>query len=74
MVVNPEDRFSQDVAHLMFSQETETGLYVCLNTFLGFGKRHVEKYFRKTGNGVFLHIHRTRKEVGWKNEIGQKYF
>ena len=45
-------------------QETETGLYVCLNTFLGFGKRYVEKYFRKTGNGVFLHIRRTRKEVG----------
>ena len=44
-------------------QESETGLYVCLNTFLGFGKKHVERYFKKTGNGVFLHIRRIRKEV-----------
>ena len=46
-------------------QETETGLYVCLNTFLGFGKKHVEPYFRKTGNGVFLHLRRIRKEVSY---------
>ncbi|XP_053379534.1 ubiquitin carboxyl-terminal hydrolase 5-like [Mercenaria mercenaria] len=43
--------------------ESETGLYVCMNTFLGFGKKHVERHFKKTGNGVFLHLRRTRREV-----------
>ena len=44
-------------------QETETGLYVSLCTFLGFGKDYVEGYFKKTGNAVFLHIQRQKTEV-----------
>ena len=44
-------------------QESETGLYVCMNTFRGFGKEHVERHFRKTGNAVFLHMRRIVKEV-----------
>lgn len=36
-------------------QETETGLYVCLNTFLGIGKEFLPLHHRKTGNCVFLH-------------------
>ncbi|KAK7487678.1 hypothetical protein BaRGS_00021097 [Batillaria attramentaria] len=44
-------------------QESETGLYVCMNSFLGLGKRFVEPYSAKTGNAVFLHIRRFRKEV-----------
>ncbi|KAF6209165.1 hypothetical protein GE061_014910 [Apolygus lucorum] len=39
-----------------------TGLYVCLNTFLGFGRDHVERHHRKTGNAVFLHLKRDRIE------------
>ena len=34
-----------------------------MSTFLGLGKRFVEPYYAKTGNGVFLHIRRWRKEV-----------
>ena len=48
---------------LLFLQESENGLYVCMNTFLGLGRKHVEWYHRKTGNAVFLNIKRTRKEV-----------
>lgn len=44
-------------------QETETGLYVCMSTFLGLGKKYVEWFYNKTGNAVFLHIRRIRKEV-----------
>lgn len=41
--------------------ETPTGLYVCLQTFLGFGEAYVCEYAAKTGNDVFLHIKRERK-------------
>lgn len=44
-------------------QETETGLYVCMSTFLGLGKKYVEWFYNKTGNAVFLHIRRIRIEV-----------
>ncbi|KAH8408555.1 hypothetical protein KR215_007391 [Drosophila sulfurigaster] len=41
--------------------ETPTGLYVCLQSFLGFGESFVCEYAAKTGNNVFLHIRRERK-------------
>ncbi|XP_068142041.1 ubiquitin carboxyl-terminal hydrolase 5 [Drosophila tropicalis] len=40
--------------------ETPTGLYVCLNSFLGFGEAYVRQYATKTGNCVFLHIKREK--------------
>jgi len=43
--------------------ESESGLYVCLNTFLGWSREHVEKYSQRTGNCVFLHIKRIKKEL-----------
>lgn len=45
------------------TQETPTGLYVSLTSFLGFGAEYVEGYFRKTGNAVFLHIFREEIEI-----------
>lgn len=47
--------------HLL--QESDTGLYVSLVSFLGFGRNYVEQYFQKTGNNVFLHIKRDKKPV-----------
>jgi len=44
-------------------QETETGLYVCLSTFWGLGREHVEKYARRMGNNIFLHIRRIKHKV-----------
>ncbi|XP_052286427.1 ubiquitin carboxyl-terminal hydrolase 5-like isoform X2 [Dreissena polymorpha] len=55
--------YKDECAFSFDNPESETGLYVCMNTFLGFGKKHVERYFKKTGNRVFLHLKRTRKEV-----------
>lgn len=46
-------------------QESETGLYVSLTSFLGFGRNYVEQYFQKTGNAVFLHIFREKIPVSF---------
>ncbi|XP_050025600.1 ubiquitin carboxyl-terminal hydrolase 5 [Dermacentor andersoni] len=43
--------------------ESEGGLYVCLNTFLGFSKKFVERRYAKTGNAVYLHLKTVKKEV-----------
>ena len=42
-------------------QKSEHGLYVCLNSFLGFGKNYVEKYAAKTGRQLFLHMKQVKK-------------
>ncbi|XP_039343783.1 ubiquitin carboxyl-terminal hydrolase 13 isoform X2 [Mauremys reevesii] len=38
--------------------DSEGGLYVCMNTFLGFGREHVERHYRKTGQCVYMHLKR----------------
>ncbi|KFP30031.1 Ubiquitin carboxyl-terminal hydrolase 13, partial [Colius striatus] len=38
--------------------DSEGGLYVCMNTFLGFGREHMERHYRKTGQCVYLHLKR----------------
>ncbi|XP_036377320.1 ubiquitin carboxyl-terminal hydrolase 13 isoform X4 [Megalops cyprinoides] len=43
-------------------KESDGGLYVCMNTFLGFGREHVERHYRKTGQSVYMHLKRTVKE------------
>jgi ubiquitin carboxyl-terminal hydrolase 5/13 len=47
----------------LFLQLSETGLYVCMQSFLGFGRKYVEKYSLKTGNKIFLHLKRTKRLV-----------
>uniref|UniRef100_A0A8B9MMI1 Ubiquitin carboxyl-terminal hydrolase n=1 Tax=Accipiter nisus TaxID=211598 RepID=A0A8B9MMI1_9AVES len=51
-VYKTECAFSYD------SPESEGGLYVCMNTFLGFGREHIERHYRKTGQCVYLHLKR----------------
>ncbi|CAH2247759.1 ubiquitin carboxyl-terminal hydrolase 13 [Pelobates cultripes] len=44
-----------------FSYESplsDGGLYVCMSTFLGFGREHVERHYRKTGQCVYMHLKR----------------
>ncbi|TVK90633.1 Ubiquitin carboxyl-terminal hydrolase 13 [Bagarius yarrelli] len=43
-------------------RESEGGLYVCMNTFLAFGREHVERHYRKTGQCVYMHLKRHVKE------------
>lgn len=37
-------------------QESATGLYVCLNTFVGVGHDYLNNFISKTGSKVFLHL------------------
>ncbi|XP_055713193.1 ubiquitin carboxyl-terminal hydrolase 5 [Phlebotomus papatasi] len=55
--------FKDECVYSFDTPETETGLYVCLNTFLGFGKDYVLGYYEKTKNAVFLHIRRLKTEI-----------
>lgn len=36
---------------------------MCMNTFLGFGREHIERHYRKTGQCVYLHLKRHMIEV-----------
>lgn len=51
-------------------QEGEGGLYVSLNSLLGFSKQFVELNYRKTGDRLYLHIKKTAKPkvcISFKN-------
>lgn len=44
-----------------------------MNTFLAFGREHVERHFRKTGQSVYMHLKRHVREVRytlWGNLVG----
>ena len=43
-------------------QESEDGLYICMERFLGFGRSHVMAYHQRTENNVFLHVKRRKVE------------
>jgi len=63
--------FKDECLYSFDSPESKTGLYVCLNRFIGVGDRFLEKYSKRTDNRVFLHIKRTKKEVEDK-EVPEK--
>uniref|UniRef100_A0A671T9R5 Ubiquitin carboxyl-terminal hydrolase n=1 Tax=Sinocyclocheilus anshuiensis TaxID=1608454 RepID=A0A671T9R5_9TELE len=54
--------FKSECAFSYDSPESEGGLYVCMNSFLGFGREHVERHYRKTGQSVYMHLKRHVKE------------
>ncbi|GAA6102539.1 ubiquitin carboxyl-terminal hydrolase 13 isoform X1 [Tachysurus ichikawai] len=54
--------FKSECAFSFDSPESEGGLYVCMNTFLGFGREHVERHYRKTGQSVYMHLKRNVKQ------------
>ncbi|KAI1885774.1 hypothetical protein AGOR_G00207260 [Albula goreensis] len=61
-VPRPGDRVHKDECAFSFSSpESEGGLYVCMNTFLGFGSQYVDRHYNRTGQRAYLHITRTRK-------------
>ncbi|XP_063291263.1 ubiquitin carboxyl-terminal hydrolase 5 isoform X1 [Pelobates fuscus] len=56
------DRVHKDECAFSFhTPESDCGLYICMNTFLGFGRPFVERYFNKTGQRAFLHFKRIPK-------------
>ncbi|XP_028280205.1 ubiquitin carboxyl-terminal hydrolase 5-like isoform X2 [Parambassis ranga] len=61
-VPKPGDRVHKDECALSFaSPESEGGLYVCMNSFLGFGSQYVDRHYARSGQRAYLHITRTRK-------------
>ncbi|KAG9355774.1 hypothetical protein JZ751_000615 [Albula glossodonta] len=61
-VPRPGDRVHKDECAFSFANpEAEGGIYVCMNSFMGFGTQYVERHHTKTGQRAFLHIKRTRK-------------
>ncbi|CAG5125346.1 unnamed protein product [Candidula unifasciata] len=58
-----EKVYKDECAFSFDNPESPDGLYICMNTFLGLGKRYLQQYFEKTGHGVFLNIRRLRKEI-----------
>ncbi|KAM9723541.1 ubiquitin carboxyl-terminal hydrolase 5 isoform 1-T1 [Menidia menidia] len=61
-VPKPGDRVHKDECALSFSSpESEGGLYVCMNSFLGFGGQYVDRHHARSGQRAYLQITRIRK-------------
>ncbi|ESO12425.1 hypothetical protein HELRODRAFT_105332 [Helobdella robusta] len=62
-IPDERDRIHKDECCLSFDNaESENGLYICMNKFLAFGKRHLETYSKRTNSMVFLNVKRLVKE------------
>eukprot|EP00123_Amoebidium_parasiticum_P018329 comp24172_c0_seq1/m.44156 comp24172_c0_seq1/g.44156 ORF comp24172_c0_seq1/g.44156 comp24172_c0_seq1/m.44156 type:complete len:877 (-) comp24172_c0_seq1:625-3255(-) len=60
-VPTPGDRIYRDECLFTFdTPETEGGLYVCLQTFRGMGRRVLNEYHATTGQTIFLNIRRKK--------------
>uniref|UniRef100_A0A3Q3RDY6 Ubiquitin carboxyl-terminal hydrolase n=1 Tax=Monopterus albus TaxID=43700 RepID=A0A3Q3RDY6_MONAL len=70
-VPKPGDRVHKDECALSFaSPESEGGLYVCMNSFLGFGSKYVDRHHARSGQRAYLHITRTLKAKEDDNNSG----
>lgn len=54
--------YKDECAYSFTSPESEDGLYVSLQSFLGFSKQHALDYAAKTGHKVVLYIDFTLDE------------
>ncbi|XP_050684995.1 ubiquitin carboxyl-terminal hydrolase 5 isoform X1 [Leptidea sinapis] len=62
--------YKDECVYSFDNPESETGLYVSLTSFLGFGRNYVEQYYQKTGNAVFLHIAREKQPIPEQEQTG----
>lgn len=64
-VPGPNDNVYKDECLYSFDNpESETGLYICMSSFRGVGKNHLDRHCRANpGRNVFLHILRRRIPV-----------
>lgn len=63
-VATADDKIYKDECVYSFdSPDSETGLYVCMKSFLGLGRNHVERHHRKTRNCIYLHLKRIKREI-----------
>ncbi|KAM3965206.1 ubiquitin specific protease 5 [Aphomia sociella] len=62
--------YKDECVYSFDNPESETGLYVSLVSFLGFGRNYVEQYFQKTDNAVFLHIQTEKTPIPEPEQTG----
>ncbi|XP_032667917.1 ubiquitin carboxyl-terminal hydrolase 5 [Odontomachus brunneus] len=63
-IPRPGDKIYKDECVYSFdTPDTPTGLYISLTTFIGLSQDHVLRYHQQTGNPIFLHIKRIKKEI-----------
>ncbi|XP_064461115.1 ubiquitin carboxyl-terminal hydrolase 5-like [Ornithodoros turicata] len=67
--LNGEKIYKDECVFSFDTPESEGGLYVCLNSFLGFGRKHVERHYARTGNAVFLHLKTIKKKIEVTEEV-----
>jgi len=61
-IPGPHDKVYKDECFYSFDNpKSENGIYVCLQSFLGFGKKYVEQYAAKTDRHLFLHMKQIKK-------------
>ncbi|XP_072040059.1 ubiquitin carboxyl-terminal hydrolase 5-like isoform X2 [Amphiura filiformis] len=67
-----EKVFKDECAFSFDNPESDTGLYVCMKTFVGFGRQHVMQYHQKTGNMVYLHLKTIKSKKPKKEDVEAK--
>lgn len=68
-VARPANKvYKDECAYSFDTAETDTGLFVCLKTFIGVGKIHLPVHFAKTQSHLYLHVRTTRVHVPKKAE------
>ncbi|XP_030842725.1 ubiquitin carboxyl-terminal hydrolase 5 [Strongylocentrotus purpuratus] len=64
--------YKDECAYCFDNPESETGLFVCMNTFLGFGKDYVRRHYERTKNPVYLHLKTIKKKKPKTEEEKEK--
>ncbi|XP_075977688.1 ubiquitin specific protease 5 [Anticarsia gemmatalis] len=62
--------YKDECVYSFDNPESDSGLYISLVSFLGFGRNYVEQYFQKTGNAVFLHIKKEKIPIQEPEKTG----
>ncbi|KFB47436.1 AGAP012248-PA-like protein [Anopheles sinensis] len=55
--------YKEECVYSFDNPESDTGLYVSLASFLGFGEEHYRQYAERSGNRVFVHLKRDKIEI-----------
>ena len=59
-----EDKvFKDECLYSMDTPESPTGLYICLDRWVGVGERFLHRYMKRSGKRIFLHIKRILKKT-----------
>jgi ubiquitin carboxyl-terminal hydrolase 5/13 len=63
-IANEHDKVYKDECMFSFdTSESEQGLFVCLNKFIGVSKKYLPIYYDKTKSHLYLKIKTLRREV-----------